>query len=122
MSQKWLWNNYQKNTKILIWEDWQGREIPIPDKDMPLYYVKKKTGNYHTTDQCGAIKGKKISVMTYGQLEESDFSKMKPCPLCAAPSRLDVILKLNQRYAEGGDHDPVMTKARKKCPRKLKGK
>ena len=28
----WLWNNRQKNTKLLIWEDWPGRQIPIPER------------------------------------------------------------------------------------------
>lgn len=120
VSQKWLWNNYQKNTRILIWEDWQGRQVPLPDNGTVLYRLKKKTGTYHTTDQCSAILGKKTETLTYGQLEEEANRKLKPCPLCAAPERLDVILTFNLRYAEGGDHDPVMTEARKNCPRKLK--
>lgn len=122
VNQKWLWNNYQKNTRILIWEDWQGRQIPIPDKNTPLYCVKKRTGNYHTTNRCTSIIGKRTETFTYGQLEEDAYRKLKPCPLCAAPSRLDRILITNANYAEGGDHDPVMTEARKNCPRKLKGK
>ena len=122
VNQKWLWNNYQKNTRILIWEDWQGRQIPIPDKNTPLYCVKKRTGNYHTTNRCTSINGKRTETFTYGQLEEDAYRKLKPCPLCAAPSRLDRILITNANYAEGGDHDPVMTEARKNCPRKLKGK
>ena len=122
VSQKWLWNNYKKNTKILIWEDWQGRQVPVPEDDTVLYYAKKKTGNYHTTDQCGAILGKKIETTTYGQLGEKGFLKMNPCPLCAAPPRPETIQAVNERYKEGGDHDPVLTKARKKCPRKLRGK
>ena len=122
VSQKWLWNNYAKNTKILIWEDWQGRQIPVPESDMPLYCVKKRTGNYHTTERCSAIKGKRTETLTYGQLEEDAYRKLKPCPLCAAPAREDAIREINEQYREGGDHDPVMTEARKNCPRKLKGK
>lgn len=122
VSQKWLWNNYAKNTKILIWEDWQGRQIPVPESDTPLYCVKKRTGNYHTTERCSAIKGKRIETLTYGQLEEDAYRKLKPCPLCAAPAREDAIREINEQYREGGDHDPVMTEARKNCPRKLKGK
>ena len=122
VSQKWLWNNYQKNTRIMIWEDWQGRQIPVPDSEMTLFCVKKHSGNYHTTESCSALKGKKTETLTYGQLEEKTYRKLNPCPLCAAPSRLDTILSVNQRYEPGGDHDPVMTEARKKCPRKLKGK
>ena len=122
VNQRWLWNNYAKNTRIMIWEDWQGRQITLPEDDMPLYYVKKTTGNYHTTTQCSAIRGKKVQEMTYGELGEKDYRKLKPCPLCCAPSRWTEIEEINQKYAEGGDHDPVMTEARKKCPRKLKGK
>ena len=123
VSQKWIWNNYRKNTKIIIWEDWQGRQIPIPKDDTLLYCVKKKNGNYHTTDRCSQIRGKKtITTLTYGELDEEENRKMKPCPLCAAPSRKEVIREINALYAEGGDHDPVLTEARKKCPRKLKGK
>ena len=122
VNQRWLWNNYQKNTRILIWEDWQGRQLPLPDPETILYTVRKKAGNYHTTDQCGALRGKKTTTLTYGQLEEEEFKKLKPCPLCAAPERLHTILVFNRAYAEGGDHDPVMTEARQNCPRKLKGR
>jgi hypothetical protein len=122
VNQKWLWNNYKKNTRILIWEDWQGRQLSVPDSATSLYCVKKRTGNYHTTDRCSAIRGKRTEELTYGQLGEDEYKKLKPCPLCAAPSRIETILALNETYAEGGDHDPVMTEARKSCPRKLKGK
>ena len=122
VNQKWLWNNYKRNTKILIWEDWQGRQIPVPDSETPLYCVKKRTGNYHTTTRCSGLRGKRTEELTYGQLEDEAYRKLKPCPLCAAPSRIETIHTINETYAEGGDHDPVMTEARKNCPRKLKGK
>jgi hypothetical protein len=123
VSQKWIWNNYRKNTKIIIWEDWQGRQIPIPKADTLLYCLKKKNGNYHTTDRCSQIRGKKnVITLTYGELSEEENRKLNPCPLCAAPSREETIREINAIYAEGGDHDPVLTEARKKCPRKLKTK
>ena len=122
VNQKWLWNNYKKNTRILIWEDWQGRQIPVPAEDTLLYCVNRRTGNYHTTAHCGSIKGKKTETLTYGQLNDDEYRKLKPCPLCAAPGRTETIRAINETYAEGGDHDPVMTEARKNCPRKLKGK
>ena len=123
VNQKWIWNNYRKNTKIIIWEDWQGRQVPVPKSDTLLYCVKKKNGNYHTTDRCSQIKGKKsVITLTYGELNEEENRKLKPCPLCNAPAREETIRELNGIYAEGGDHDPILTEARKKCPRKLKGK
>jgi hypothetical protein len=84
--------------------------------------VKKRTGNYHTTTRCSGLRGKRTEELTYGQLEDEAYRKLKPCPLCAAPSRIETIHTINETYAEGGDHDPVMTEARKNCPRKLKGK
>ena len=122
VNQKWLWYNYKRNTKILIWEDWQGRQLPVPDSKTALYCVKKRSGNYHTTTRCGGLRGKKTEELTYGQLDDEEYRKLKPCPLCAAPSRIETIHAINETYAEGGDHDPVMTEARKNCPRKLKGK
>ena len=65
---------------------------------------------------------KRVEELTYGQLDGDEYKKLKPCPLCAAPPRIETILAINETYAEGGDHDPVMTEARKNCPRKLKGK
>ena len=43
--------------------------------------------------------------------------------MIVASRRVKVKLaEINARYAEGGDHDPIMTEARKNCPRKLKGR
>ena len=122
VNQKWLWNNYKRNTRIMIWEDWQGRQIQVPAKDTGLYCLKKRTGYYHTSLACGVIRGKRTENISYGQLDEDAYRKLKPCPQCAAPWRHEVIEEVNAAYAPGGDHDPVMTEARKNCPRKLKGK
>ena len=81
VNQRWLWTNYKKNTRILIWEDWQGRQLSVPDSATPLYCVKKRTGNYHTTDRCNAIRGKRVEELTYGQLDGDEYKKLKPCPL-----------------------------------------
>ena len=123
VNQKWIWNNYRKNTKIIIWEDWQGRQVPVPKADTQLYCLRKRNGYYHTTDRCSQIRGKRsVVTLTYGELGKEENRKLKPCPLCNAPAREDAIREFNRMYAEGGDHDPVLTEARKKCPRKLKGK
>ena len=75
VNQKWIWNNYRKNTKIIIWEDWQGRQISVSKADTLLYCVKKKNGNYHTTDRCSQIRGKKnVITLTYGKCPR----KLKP--------------------------------------------
>ena len=120
VNQKWLWNHYARNTKVLIWEDWQGRQIPMPDDDTKLYALRKRNGYYHTSPDCSVIKGKKTVALRYVDLEQEEYRKLKPCSVCAAPPRAAVIMETNRLYAAGGDHDPVMTDARKNCPRKLK--
>jgi hypothetical protein len=42
------------------------------------------------------------------------------CPACGPTPQKADLLEINAEYAEGGDHDPVLTEARKDCPKKLK--
>ena len=122
VSQKWLWNHYRKNTKILIWEDWQGRQLPLPAADLPLFVQKKRTGTYHLTDRCSQLKTRTPLQIAYGDLSLEENRKLKPCPVCGAPAREETIRETNALYAPGGDHDPVLTEARKSCPRPLRKK
>jgi len=116
----WIWNHYKKNTKILIWEDWQGRQIPFPSNDTPLYYNPKGGQYYHLKERCSSAKNRVFEPFTYGQLMDEPFAKLKTCEYCAAPLRPEMIEAINETYAPGGDHDPIMTEARKTCPRTLK--
>jgi L,D-transpeptidase catalytic domain. len=122
VNQQWLWKHYKKNTKLLIWEDWQGRRVEVPDSETVLYRLNRNAANYHVSSKCGAVKGKKLQTLTYGQLEYEENRKLTPCRKCAAPERVRDIIMKNLLYGPGGDHDPVMTQALKTCPRTLKGK
>ncbi len=125
INQGWLWSNRQYNTKLLIWEDWQGRQVPLPSPDTKLYYRPKKGRFYHSKDHCESVElkeGETMESFTYGQLNEKPFSSLKPCEYCAPLPRLEEIEALNAVYAFGGDHDPVMTKARESCPKPYRGK
>ena len=116
----WIWNHYRKNTKILIWEDWQGRQIPMPSEEMNVYYNPKGGQYYHSQDRCSSAKNRVFEPLAYGSLIEEPYSKLKTCEYCAAPPRPEVIEAINELYSPGGDHDPVMTEARKNGPRTLK--
>ena len=111
---RWLWDNRARNIKILIWEDWQGRSIPAPDADTLLYYNPNGGNLYHSAETCNAAKGKTFTAFTYGELELPPYNRLQRCDFCAPPLRLAEIMAINQVYAPGGDHDPVMTEARKK--------
>ena len=120
----WIWQNLGRNsrTRLLIWEDWQGRQIDIPAEDTVLYYNPKGGQFYHRADHCYSVQKKDVTFepFTYGELDTKPYSKLQPCEYCApAPRRAD-IEKVNQVYAPGGDHDPVLTKARESCPKLLR--
>ena len=116
----WIWAKLKKNsqTRMLIWEDWQGRQMETPAADMPLYYTTEKGQYYHSQATCGSIKaGVDTTQFAYAQLEEKPYAQLKKCPWCAPPLRPAEIARINSAYAPGGDHDPVMTKALESCPR-----
>ena len=91
--------------------------LPVGDEDQRLPHLEKGAELPRLP-----VRGKKLETLRYGQLDEAEYRKLKPCLACAAPLRAHLIREFNLNYAEGKDHDPVLTEARKNCPRKLKGK
>ena len=118
VNMKWIWNNYRRNTKILIWEDWQGRQIPIPDDDTVFYRNARKNNYYHSSKDCSDLGTRNPQEITYAELSEGAGEKLAACPYCGPLPRRNELEAVNVAYAEGGDHDPDMTKARESCPRK----
>lgn len=119
LNQEWLFNTYQANTKILIWEDWQGRQIPVPADDAVFWRNAGKNDYYHCSDHCPQLGTRRPAEITYGELS-SEQSRLRACPACGPVPKKDALLEINARYAPGGDHSPVMTEARKDCPKNLK--
>ena len=121
VNMEWIFDNYKENTKILIWEDWQGRQIPVPGDDAVFWRHPTKNTYYHCSDHCSLLETGRPKEITYGEICAED-SKLKACPACAAIAKKSVLEAVNEKYAEGGDHDPVLTEARKSCPKKSKGR
>ena len=121
INQEWLFNNLKMNTKILIWEDWQGRQIPVPDDSTVFWRHPVKTDYYHCSDRCPLLNTRSPAEITYGEIS-AEGSKWKACPACGPTPKKADLLEINAKYAEGGDHDPVLTEARKDCPKNLKGR
>ncbi len=111
---KWIWDHRTNHVRIFIWEDWQGRQIAVPADDTPLYYNPKKGTMYHSHETCRSAKNVKFTPFAYGELDTEGFAKLTRCPYCAPPLRRAEIEEINQQYAPGGDHDPILTKAREK--------
>ena len=95
----WLWNNYKKNTKLLIWEDYKGRQLEIPENSLALYYNNDGGKYYHSVDHCRDVREKYLPLtgFTYGQLEDAPFSNLLPCLACGPVRRIAEIEKVNGR-------------------------
>lgn len=115
VNMQWIWDNRKKNTKVIIWEDWQGRQIAIPDDDLQLYYNPKGGTYYHSQEKCNSAKSSiTFEAFSYSELDTGSFAKLERCPYCTPVLRVAEIEEINETYAWGGDHDPILTAAREK--------
>lgn len=107
INMRWLWNELkdQMGTRLLIWEDWPGRQIAIPDVNLPLYYNAKGGEYYHAAATCYGVKDKylPLTAFTYGALEDEPFRQLTACPYCYPPARLAIIADINAAYQREAD-------------------
>ena len=104
--------------KLVIWEDYQGRQVQIPDDDTPLYYNPNKGTMYHAVADCDSVKksARPLTAFTYGELEDEQFSKLTACPNCMPSPRRAVLEEINQEHMETspGDVMSIYTPKKKK--------
>ena len=103
INMKWIWDNIKNGTKVVIWEDYQGRQVEIPADDTLLYYNPNGGSNYHTEHDCRGIKEKywmQMESFTYGELEDDKFASLTPCPYCQPPRRLAELEEINRIHLE----------------------
>ncbi len=117
---KWIWDNRKDIGRIVVWEDWQGRQIPYPAEDTVLYYNADGGTYYHKEDHCDSAKDHIVfTPFTYAELDNAEFAQLEFCPYCAPAMRKAEIAKVNEAHAFGGDHDPILTAARQKWLNKV---
>ncbi len=89
VNMRWIWENYRKFTKIVIWEDTEGRVIPETDPETPVYYNPKKGKNYHLRDTCYGVRDEyePMTAIPYARLYEDKYAKLTPCPYCNPPEK-----------------------------------
>lgn len=120
INMQWIWNNRSDIGRIVIWEDWQGRQIPYPADDLVLYYNPKGGSYYHRGEKCASAKATvQFASFTYAELDTGDYAELEYCPYCAPVLRRAEIDAINAAHAFGGDHDPIMTEARMKYLRTI---
>ncbi len=102
VNMSWLWDNLELNTRVLIWEDYKGRQIPIPSPDTKLYYNPEGGTYYHSVENCPDVKEKflPLTAFNYSQLEEGEFANLQRCPACQPPLRQSELEAVNAAHAE----------------------
>jgi len=104
INMEWFWDNLEKYTKVIIWED-KGRQMydpELPDPTTPLYRNKDGGSNYHLDQNCPGVKEKFLPLtgdFTYADLDDA-FKKLTPCVYCGAPQKKSV---LYERYKAAAD-------------------
>ena len=88
--------------KLVIWEDYQGRQVKIPGDDTPLYYNPNKGTMYHSVADCASVKKSvlPLTAFTYGELDEAPYSKLTACPYCMPTPRKEFLEEINQTHLE----------------------
>ena len=96
----WVWNNIKVGTKMVVWEDYAGRQLDIPDASTPVYYNPNGGSNYHADQNCSGVRTTylPLTAFTYGELESGKYAKLTPCSYCTPPMRASEYEKLNEMY------------------------
>ena len=117
---EWIWDNRKDIGRIVVWEDWQGRQVAYPEDDTVLYYNADGGSYYHKEDHCDSAKDSIVfTPFTYAELDTGVYAELEFCPYCAPALRRAEIAKINEEHALGGDHDPILTQARQKWLNKV---
>lgn len=84
----WIWNHYKKHTKIVIWEDWEGRVIPKTPMNTPVFYNPKGGKDYHSQKTCYGVRDQyePLTELKYADLF-AEYSQLKPCAYCVPPEK-----------------------------------
>ncbi|MDD4080284.1 MAG: L,D-transpeptidase [Eubacteriales bacterium] len=98
----WVWNTLKgrMDTKLVIWEDLPGRQLPHIDPATPLYFNPSGGQNYHSQDNCYGVRERYLPLtgFTYGELDTAPYNKLTACPYCVPPRRAEDINTINNAH------------------------
>ena len=104
LNMQWIWDTMKKGlgTRIVIWEDWKGRELPYPDDQSQVYYNPNKGKNYHAAETCYGVKDEflPLAAFSYWELDLESYAGLTPCDYCNPPLRHAEIDEINRLYAQ----------------------
>lgn len=93
----WLWDNIKVGTKLVIWEDYAGRQMEMPDLSQPVYYNPDGGSYFHSDQNCDSVRSQYLPLteITLGDLLTPPYDELTPCPYCAPPRDPKEILEIN---------------------------
>ncbi len=98
----WIWKNIRQHlgTRIVIWEDVPGRQMPFPDPNTVLYYNAQGGKNYHAGPTCYGVRDKflPMATFTYAELDSDAYKNLTPCDYCYPPLRVADIQAINDAH------------------------
>ena len=102
INMRWLWDNIKVGTKLVVWEDYQGRQMAVPADSTPVYYNPNGGSNYHLAPTCNGVKDQylPLAAFTYGELDSGTYAGLTPCPYCVPPRRKAEIAAINELHRE----------------------
>lgn len=103
INMRWIWNELyqgQTDSRLVIWEDWEGRSIAIPDDDTPLYYNPKGGKSYHRQETCFGVRERylPLTAFTYSELNDEPYAELTACEYCFPPRRAEDIAAINEAH------------------------
>ena len=100
INHEWLWNNIKVGTKLVIWEDYAGRQMDMPDLSQTIYYNPDGGVNYHADANCSAVREKylPLTALTLGDLLNAPYDELTPCASCNPPRDPKEIVKINELH------------------------
>lgn len=103
VNMRWIWNalyDGQVNSRLVIWEDWPGRAIPLPEAATPLYYNPRGGENYHDSPTCYGVRDEyePLTAFTYGELDMVPYEDLTACAYCVPPRRAEEIKAINEAH------------------------
>lgn len=97
INHQWLWDNIKLNTKLVIWEDYAGRQMEMPDLTTPVYYNPDGGSNYHGDQNCDSVRSKflPLTALTLGDLLNAPYDELTPCSSCNPPRDPKQVQEIN---------------------------
>ncbi len=86
VNMRWIWNHYEKWTRVVIWEDLPGRTPEETDGETLVWYNPKKGQYYHLKETCYGVREEYLPMtpIPFRSLFET-HTKLKDCPYCNPP-------------------------------------